>query len=272
MAVLDIRKCSFRLVDGRKATLTIGSTNAAITYTMKSTHHGTKQDVKVAHVCGAALSTLSVAVTNSDDLYTITVTLASTDGATPTSTAAQVKTAVDASLAAAALVTTSLPGTGASAAVVAVAAVINTTPARSVEYKVGDGTLTWSESQQFEYTENKGDLDGVKENDEVPVTLDTSFTWEEFRAVMSSGSPTAVDALLQIGEASGWTSTSDDTTGCSPYCVDLEIEINPNCGNQKKEYIVFEEFNWDDIAPNYKDGKVAFKGSANRVRPKYYRI
>lgn len=273
MSVLDIKQCTFRIVDGRKAELTIGTVNAAIKYTLKSKHRGTRQDVKVAHVTSGLSTPLSVVVTQSDDLYTITVNLATDGAGVATSTANAVKAAVDAAAPAAALVTTSIPGTGASVAVAAAAAAINTNPARSISFKVGEGTLSWGESKDYQYKLDAGNLDQVSEADEVPMTLDTGFTWEEFEAITGSGVPSLIDALNQINEASGWASTSDDPSGCSPYCVDIEVTRNPgSCGSEKKEVWTFEEFYWDDLNPTYKDGRVAFKGACNRIEPKLYRI
>lgn len=270
MSILNINKCTFRIVDGRKATLQIGTVNAAVLYTLVSKHHGTRQDVKVAHVTSGLTTPLSVAVAQVNDLYTITVNL-QTDGAgVAISTAAQVRTAVNASVDAAALVLASLPGTGASVAVAAAAAAVNDTPARYVEFKVADGTLQFGESKEIIYTPNKGVLDDVKTGDEQPLSIDTSFTWEDFEASVGSGTPSPLDILFQNGEAATYTSTAD-ASGCPPYCVDIEVEINPGC-SEVREFVTFEEFLWDDIAPTFKDGKIAFKGQCNRTQPKFYRI
>lgn len=271
MAVLDIKKCTVRICDGRKATLQIGgSGNAGVNYTLVSKHEGTMQRIKVAHVTAGLNTPLSIATAWVQDVLTITVNLATDGAGVATSTASAVRTAVNADATANQYVVASLPGTGASVAAAAAAAAVNTNPSRTVELKVGDGTLSWSESKDLQYVLDKGALDQVKEGDEQPMTLDTSFIWEELVASTGSGTPSPYEAMLQLGEAASWTSTSDGT-GCPPYCVDIEVEVNPGC-NAVREFYRFEEFYVDDLNPNYKDGKITFKGSCNRTQPKLYRV
>jgi hypothetical protein len=99
---------------GGVATLTIGATNAAVRYDAYLAG-AAGNAVRVAHVNpGVANASLSVAVSGND----VTVTLA--NGATAgtiTSTAAQVRDAVNANAAARALLTASLPGDGSAVAV-----------------------------------------------------------------------------------------------------------------------------------------------------------
>lgn len=275
MAQLDIKKCTFRIVDGRRATLSIGASNAGVTYTLVSRHHGTKQDVLVAHVTAGISTPLSVAVTTSPTTgkTTITVNLATNGSSIAISTASQVRTAVNAAVTAAALVTASLVGDGSGTAVAAAAAAVNTAPARFISFKVGDGTLSWTEAKDNKYTLDRGTIDTVLQGDEQEMSVSTGYTWEEFTASTGSGTPAPFDALNQEGEASGWTSTSDDPDGCSPYCVDLEVTYDPgNCGSQIKEIYTYEEFYWDDVNPTWKDGKVSFSGKCNRVAPTLTRV
>jgi hypothetical protein len=100
---------------GDKASLTIGTLDAAVTYTADL--NGTSgNDIRVAHVNpGTANAALTVTVSGND----ITVSMATDAATTPaiTSTAAQVRDAVNAHAAASELVTASTPGTGAGTAI-----------------------------------------------------------------------------------------------------------------------------------------------------------
>ena len=98
-----------------------------------------------------------------------------------------------------------------------------TTPTpNEVEIKIGEGTLTYTERQNMDYTLNRGTLDEVREGDEVPMDVKFEFTWEYIKAnTTSGGTPTIEDALKQIGNAVAWVSSDADT--CRPYAVDLEI-------------------------------------------------
>lgn len=101
--------------DSSSATLTIGTGASGVTYTAKSA--GTAgNSIRVAHVNpGTANAALSVTVSGND----ITVNLATDNATTPavTSTAAQVRDAVNASAAASALVGATLAGDGTGTAV-----------------------------------------------------------------------------------------------------------------------------------------------------------
>jgi hypothetical protein len=275
MAQLDIKKCTVRIVDGRRATHDIGAGNAGVRYTALSKHRGTRQDLLVAHVQAGLNTPLTVAVatSNSTGKTTITVNLATNGAGAITSTAEQVRAAVAANVTAAALVTPTNVGDGTGTAVAAAAAAINTSPARSVTVKVGNGTLNFSEQKQIEYTLDRGNIDTTREGDEVPMDVDVDMTWEFLTAVAASGSPTPIDAIKGTGEAAAWTSTSDDPSGCSPYCVDIEVEYNPgSCGNELREFYVFEEFYWSDLNPAWRDGTIKFRGQCNRIAPSIYRV
>ncbi len=97
--------------DGAFATLSIGTGTAGVTYTADARGTG-GNSIRVAQVNPGAASPLSVAVSGND----ITVTLAH-NGTALTSTAAQVRDAVNAHTAAAALVNAGLTGDGTGVAV-----------------------------------------------------------------------------------------------------------------------------------------------------------
>lgn len=264
MAQIDIKNCTLRICDGRKATLAIGTSTAAVTYTDASSHRGTRTAIRVRHVNpGTNNAALSVTVSGTD----ITVNLATNGSAVATSTANAVKAAVDAYAPAAALVTTVSGGAG--TAIAAAYASLATGP-RSVEIKVGAGNLTYSEKKPRQYTPNRGLLDEVRDGDEDPVEVSIDLVWEFLTASTGSGTPTPEDALKQRGEASAWTSTSDDA--CGLYCVDIEVEDDANCSTQEREFIILEEFNWESLDQDLKAGTIKLSGKCNRTEASLYRI
>lgn len=143
-----------------------------------------------------------------------------------------------------------------------------TTPtANEITVKVGEGNITWSENRNVEYTLDRGTIDEVRLGDEVPMDVTFDFTWEFITGNDdSAGSPPTVeDALKQVGQAAGWTSSDSDT--CRPYAVDIVIEYVPNCndGSQAadQETITLPDFRWDTIDHDLRAGAISVTGRCN---------
>lgn len=133
---------------------------------------------------------------------------------------------------------------------------------QSVEVKIGEGNLTYSEKRNMQYMLDRGELDEVREGDEVPVDVNMNFTWEYLRAASGAGTPTIEEALKNIGEAAEW--TSSDTDACRPYAVDLKVLYKPSptsCGDQ--ETIMLSDFRWEELAHDLRGGSVAVTGKCN---------
>lgn len=131
---------------------------------------------------------------------------------------------------------------------------------RRLDVKLGEGNMTYSEKRNMEYVLDRGQLDTVKEGDDVPVDVKLDFTWEFLRA--STGQfPTIEDVLKQRGEASGWTSSSADE--CEPYAVDIEIEYDPPCGGEEREIILLQDFRWEALDHDLKQAQVSVTGKSN---------
>lgn len=141
----------------------------------------------------------------------------------------------------------------------------------SVEVKIGEGNLNYTVRRAVEYNLNRGLLSGgtVRNGDEAPCEVRFDFTWEYIKGdTSSSGAPSVEDALLGINAASGWTST--DTDVCQPYCVDLELVYDPECGasgNENKETITFADFRYEQLDHDLRAGTIACTGHCNEVRP-----
>lgn len=136
-----------------------------------------------------------------------------------------------------------------------------TTPtANQVEIKVGEGTLTYTESREMEYTLNRGLLDTVREGDEVPMDVSFDLIWEELRSTTSS-SVTVEDALKFTGGAASWVSTSADA--CEPKALDIELHHDPACTTQQLEVITLSDFRWESIDHDVADGTLSVTGRCN---------
>lgn len=268
MALLDLKKSTIRFVDGRLATLTTtaaNGVNAQITLTDKSRHRGTRTPVKIELIDPPGNNVaLSIAVTGT----TISVTLATDGSSVITTTASQLKTAIEANGSANALVTVTLPGTG--AAVVSAQALTSlANGARSLTVKVEEGEISWTETVNREYSTDRGLLDKVRDGDQAPVEVSLNARWEFIKASTGSGTPTPFDVLENAGEASAWVSTSNDQ--CQPFSIDIEIFYEPGCSPTENEIYVLEEFRWEEEGFQFKDGVVAITGKLNRTQVEVYR-
>ncbi len=132
---------------------------------------------------------------------------------------------------------------------------------RFVEAKIGDGNLTYTENREMEYRLDRGELDTVREGDDQPLEISLDFVWEFLRASVGD-EPTLEDAIKQRGEASAWV-TSDSVDPCSPYAVDIEIEHDPPCAGEQREFILLPDFRWESLEHNASDAQISLSGRCN---------
>lgn len=136
----------------------------------------------------------------------------------------------------------------------------------SITVKIGEGSITWSEGRNVEYSLNRGRLDEVREGDEMPMDVSFEFIWSRLYSDGESDPVTPYEALTQTGEAAeAW--VSSDTDDCRPYAVTLIVEIDQACGANKKETITFPNFRFEKIDPAIKEGTISVSGKCNAVRP-----
>ncbi len=135
---------------------------------------------------------------------------------------------------------------------------------QQIEVKVGDGNITWTVNREFEYLLDRGDLDTVREGDQVPldVTLDMVY---EFITTGTDNIITPYDALNGIGGADEWVSSSSDA--CEPYAVDIEIEHDPPCGSEETETTTLTDFRYDTLEADLSAATVVATGRCNTVLP-----
>jgi hypothetical protein len=258
MAQIDLKEATIKIFDGTFGTALLDSTvaDSDLTVTAKSRHIGTDK-ISIALVDPAAPSAaLSVVVTGRD----IVVNLATSTASAITSTAALVKTAIDASAPASALVTVTLEtaGTG------TVIAIPKTTldGQKSISIKIGEGNLTYSEHRNVEFTRDRGLLDTVRTADEEPIDVSLDALWE-FIVAESGGTETIEEVLKNTGEASDWVSTADDQ--CQPYSVDIEVHNAPACTGTDDELLMLEEYYYETLDHDLREGTIATAGRCNRT-------
>ena len=135
-----------------------------------------------------------------------------------------------------------------------------------IEIKIGEGNLTYTRAQTVEYILDRGNLDAVREGDQVPLDVSLDFQWIYISGLGSSSIPSFEEALTKEGEASAWVST--DADACHPYAVDIEITYLPTpstCGDQ--EVITLPDFRWESLDHDLRAGTIAVSGKCNVVKP-----
>jgi hypothetical protein len=138
-----------------------------------------------------------------------------------------------------------------------------------VELKIGDGTLSWDERRNIEYQLDRGNLDTVREGDQVPLDLNVDMAYEYVTGTGSVLNPE--DALKRINAASAWVSTDSDT--CAPYAVDVKVIYDPTCsGADSTETLIFNDFRYESISHDIKASTIRCSGKCNATRVTATRI
>tara|TARA_R110000765_G_scaffold8465_3_gene27279 strand:- start:9272 stop:9772 length:501 start_codon:yes stop_codon:yes gene_type:complete len=137
-----------------------------------------------------------------------------------------------------------------------------TAPSLTLEIKIGEGNLQWTERITREYRKDRGNLSTVRNGDEEPMDVSFDFEWEYLKGSATSGAaPTIEEALKQIGNASAWVSTDADL--CTPYAVDLEITNEPTAACGDKEVITLADFRWEEFSHDLRGATVSCSGKCN---------
>lgn len=139
---------------------------------------------------------------------------------------------------------------------------------QQVEIKIGDGNLTWTVNKEYEYLLDRGNLDTVREGDQVPLDVSIDSVYEQI-TTGTSEDITPWDALNGVGAASEWVSASSDL--CEPYCVDIEIEHVRSCGTTQDETTLLPEFRYDTFEASLEDSTLSVTGRCNSVSPTFTR-
>jgi hypothetical protein len=130
--------------------------------------------------------------------------------------------------------------------------------------KIGDGDLKYTESTDYKYDLDRGNLDTVREGDEVPMDVVLNFTYEHI-TTGTNETISPMDAIKRRGHASEWVSSSTDK--CEPYAVDVEVVHTPPCGTAQRETTLFPDFRSDKREPSFKDSNIQITGRCNSTEP-----
>jgi hypothetical protein len=135
---------------------------------------------------------------------------------------------------------------------------------QQIEIKVGDGNITYTEHRTYEYMLDRGNLDTVREGDEVPVDVKLECTYEHI-TTGTSETISPMDALKGVGDAVEWVTSATDQ--CEPYAIDIEVVHTPPCGTNQVETTLFPDFRADTKEVNFKDATISLTGKCNTIEP-----
>lgn len=135
---------------------------------------------------------------------------------------------------------------------------------QNLDIKIGEGNLTYTEHTEYEYLKDRGDLDTVKEGDQVPMDVKLEAVFEHI--TQGTSEPVSpMDAIKGIGGADEWVSASADL--CEPYCVDVVVLHTPPCGTSEKERVTFPDFRSESREINYKESTISITGKCKATEP-----
>ena len=135
---------------------------------------------------------------------------------------------------------------------------------QQLEVKIGEGNITYTEHNEYNYLLDRDNLDTVKEGKEVPMDVKWDSVYEHI-ATGTSENISPMDALKGIGAASEWVSYAADP--CEPYAVAIEVEHVPPCGTSQGETTLFPDFRSEQREVNFKDATISVTGKCNVTEP-----
>jgi len=135
---------------------------------------------------------------------------------------------------------------------------------QNLDIKIGEGNITYTEHNEYEYLKDRGNLDSVKEGDEVPMDVKLEAVFEHI--TQGTSEPVSpMDALKGVGGAAEWVSASSDL--CEPYCVDVVVLHTPPCGTAQLERVTFPDFRSETREVNYKESTISITGKCKATEP-----
>lgn len=131
-----------------------------------------------------------------------------------------------------------------------------------IAVKIGEGNLTYTESKEYEYLLDRGNLDTVKEADQQPVDVSIDFVYEHV-TTGTSEDISVVDALKQSGSANEWVSSSSDL--CEPYSVDIVVDHVTPCGSTENELTTLGDYRYESLEFDLSEATISTSGRCNLV-------
>jgi len=135
---------------------------------------------------------------------------------------------------------------------------------QEVEIKVGDGDVTYTESNEYNYDLDRGDLDTVREGNQVPMDVSFDIVYEHI-TTGTNETISPMDALKRKGGATEWVSSASDL--CEPYAVDVEVTHASPCGTSQDETTTFPDFRSESREISFADSVISVSGRCNAVEP-----
>lgn len=135
---------------------------------------------------------------------------------------------------------------------------------QQLNFKIGDGNLTYTTHKDIQYVLDRGNLDTVREKDQMPCEVKIDAVYEH----ITTGTGELLspqDALRQQGAAVEWVSSATDK--CEQYAVDVQVVQTPPCGGVQVETTLFPDFRYETQEFNLKDATIALTGKCNAVEP-----
>ena len=246
MARIELRDCVLSLLDGLSGIAKIGATGASGSTSLTISGVVTNGDTTDRVPLGARFTVVGEAGS-----VVHTVTARTPTGATGPTTEVTFTPA---------LATTMSP---AATGVVGATGTLALLP-QHLAIKIGDGNITYTEHRDYQYILDRGNLDTVREKDQVPMDVKLDCVYEHI--TQGTSEPVSpMDALKGIGGADEWVSSADDK--CEPYAVDLEIVQTPPCGGIQVETTLFPDLRAESREMNLKDATIAVTAKCNAVEP-----
>lgn len=248
MARIELRYATIRMKDGFAGTATV---NQGVTAPANGDTSLTIDAVSVNHVSANQVIPKGARFTfTADTTRTYVVTGRTPDNTTGPTTAI-----------------TFTPALATASGLPADNAVLTFKP-QQLDIKIGDGNLTYTSANNYEYELDRGTLSTVREGDDIPLELSLDMVYE-FVTTGTGEAVTPIDALTRKGGAVEWTSTSTDP--CEPYAVDIEVEHVPPCGGIQKEITLFPDFRSDSREFDLSAASISVTGRCNVTDPSYLR-
>jgi hypothetical protein len=132
---------------------------------------------------------------------------------------------------------------------------------QQLEIKIGEGNCTYTEKMEYKYDLERGNLDAVREGNEVPVDMKFECVYEH----ITTGTGELIcpmDALKGIGGASEWV-TSDPYDPCQPYCVGMFVTYTPPCSGADPEFTLFPDYRAETREIDYNKAMISVNGKCN---------
>lgn len=237
MARIELRHCTVRIKDGLSGTAAVNNSGG--------------------YTAGATTMAINTVVLNSADTDQVPVgarfTVAGESGSPVHTVTARTGNP-----------TTSIDFTPALATGGVLDDAVITFTSNQIEVKIGDGNITYTENKEYEYQLDRGNLDAVKEGNQVPMDVTIDFVYE-FVRTGTGETTTVVDALKKIGGAAEWVSSDADL--CNPYAVDIEVEYTPPCGTADTETTLFPDFRYDSLEYDFSAATISSTGRCNATAP-----